>query len=155
MDLTAQALVDVLAVRWEVESYFEYVKDLLGSDHYQVMTRQAILRFWALMACLFCFLEEQRAAAQEATLTCGDVRRQLHLLILTERAKAGRLVETGWRPVLCVLKPSPWWLTARGGAAWTLNAQTLLAGNRHYARKEAGAPPRLYRRRLSKIGQDQ
>ena len=77
MDLTAQALVDVLAVRWEVETYFEYAKDLLGSDHYQVMTRQAILRLWALMACLFSFLEEQRAAAQEPRLTCGDVRRQL------------------------------------------------------------------------------
>jgi hypothetical protein len=77
MGLTAQALVDVLAVRWEVETYFEYAKDLLGSDHYQVMTRQAILRFWALTACLFCFLEEQRAAAQAPTLTCGDVRRQL------------------------------------------------------------------------------
>lgn len=77
MELTAQALVDILAVRWEVETYFEYGKDLLGSDHYQVMTRQAILRFWALIACLFCFLEAQRAAAQEATLTCGDVRRRL------------------------------------------------------------------------------
>ena len=77
MNLTAQALVDILAVRWEVETYFEYAKDLLGSDHYQVMTRQAILRFWTLTACLFCFLDEQRAAAQGGTLTCGDVRRQL------------------------------------------------------------------------------
>lgn len=77
MDLTAQALVKVLAVRWEVETYFEYAKDVLGSDHYQVMTSQAILRFWTLMACLFCFLEKQRAAAEEPTLTCGDIRRRL------------------------------------------------------------------------------
>jgi hypothetical protein len=77
MDLTAQGLVNVLAVRWEVETYFEYAKDLLGSDHYQVMTLQAILRFWTLTACLFCFLEEQRAAAEEPTLTCGDIRRHL------------------------------------------------------------------------------
>lgn len=77
LDLTAQALVDILAVRWEVETYFEYAKDLLGSDHYQVMKRQAILRFWTLTACLYCFLEEQRAAAQEDPLTCGDVRRRL------------------------------------------------------------------------------
>lgn len=75
MDLTAQALVNVLAVRWDVETYFEYAKDLLGSDHYQVMTRQAILRFWTLAACMFSFLDEQRAAAKEPTLTCGDVRR--------------------------------------------------------------------------------
>ena len=77
LDLTAQALVDILAVRWDVEVFFEYEKDLLGSDHYQVMSRQAILRFWALTACLFCFLEAQRAAAEEAELTCGDVRRGL------------------------------------------------------------------------------
>jgi hypothetical protein len=77
IDLTAQALVEVLAVRWEVETYFEYAKDLLGSDHYQMMTRQAILRFWTLAACLFSFLDEQRAAAREPALTCGDVRRNL------------------------------------------------------------------------------
>jgi len=36
LDLEAQALVDILAIRWEVETFFEYEKDLLGSDHYQV-----------------------------------------------------------------------------------------------------------------------
>jgi len=45
MDLTAQALVNILARRWDVEVFFEYEKDLLGSDHYQVLSRQAILRF--------------------------------------------------------------------------------------------------------------
>jgi len=100
MELTAQALVDILAVRWEVETCFEYGKDLLGSDHYQVMTRQAILRFWTLTACLFCFLEAQRAAAQEATLTCGDVRRRLQqehqrnlLQWLAEALQEGRSVD--------------------------------------------------------------
>lgn len=44
-DLEAQALVDILAIRWQVETFFEYEKDLLGSDHYQVMSRQAVLRF--------------------------------------------------------------------------------------------------------------
>ncbi len=72
LDLTAQDLVDILAVRWEVETFFEYDKDLLGSDHYQVMSAQAILRFWTLTACLMCFLEEQRGLSQ---CTCGDVRR--------------------------------------------------------------------------------
>jgi hypothetical protein len=77
MDLPAQDLVDVLAVRWEVETFFEYEKDLLGSDHYQLMTRQAVLRFWTLTACLLCFLEEQRAIAADPALTCGDVRRNI------------------------------------------------------------------------------
>ncbi len=77
MDLDAQALVNILAVRWEVETFFEYEKDLLGSDHYQVMTHQAVLRFWTLTTCLLCFLEEQRAALDPSDLTCGDVRQQI------------------------------------------------------------------------------
>jgi hypothetical protein len=77
MELEAQALVDVLAKRWEIETFFEYDKDLLGSDHYQVMTADAIIRFWTLTACLLCFLEEQRTTATEPELTCGDVRRRI------------------------------------------------------------------------------
>ena len=74
LDLDAQSLVDILAIRWDVETFFEYDKDLLGSDHYQLMTSQAILRFWTLTACLMAFLEEQRALSQD---TCGDARRKL------------------------------------------------------------------------------
>jgi hypothetical protein len=77
LDLEAQTLVDILAERWQIETFFEYAKDLLGSDDYQVMTAQAILRFWTLIACLMCFLEEQRALDQDQYLTCGDVRRSL------------------------------------------------------------------------------
>ena len=43
LDRQAQALVDILAIRWNIETFFEYDKDLLGSDHYQLMTVQAIL----------------------------------------------------------------------------------------------------------------
>jgi hypothetical protein len=75
LDLEAQGLVDVLAIRWEIEVFFEYSKDLLGSDHYQVMSAQAIVRFWTLTACLWCFLEEQRGLAADPFTTCGDVRR--------------------------------------------------------------------------------
>lgn len=50
-------IVAAETVRWEVETFFEYEKDLLGSDHYQVMFRQAIVRFWTLTACLQCFLK--------------------------------------------------------------------------------------------------
>jgi hypothetical protein len=77
LDLDAQTLVDILAERWQIETFFEYAKDLLGSDDYQVMTAQAISRFWTLIACLMCFLEEQRALEQNHYLTCGDVRRKL------------------------------------------------------------------------------
>ena len=100
LDLQTQALVDILAIRWNIETFFEYDKDLLGSDHYQLMSAQAILRFWTLTACLICFLEEQRALAPGRQLTCGDVRRnvqedhRLNLLFwLEERFKAGYSVE--------------------------------------------------------------
>ncbi len=77
LDLDAQELVDVLAIRWQIETFFEYEKDLLGSDHYQIMSAEAVLRFWTLIACLICFLEEQRSADAVENLTCGDVRRRI------------------------------------------------------------------------------
>ena len=76
-DLDAQSLVDILATRWEVETFFEYSKDLLGSDHYQMMSVRAIVRFWTLIACLMCFLEEQRANDELLLCTCGDARRMI------------------------------------------------------------------------------
>jgi hypothetical protein len=77
LTLSAQELVDTLAIRWNIETFFEYDKDLLGSDHYQLMTAQAILRFWTLLSCLLYFLEEQRAQKDRPFLTCGDARRKL------------------------------------------------------------------------------
>ena len=100
LDLDAQSLVNILAIRWEVETFFEYEKDLLGSDHYQLMTAKAILRFWALTACLLCFLDEQRAAMSGSNPTCGDARRMIQnehrsnlLLWLEARFREGFAVE--------------------------------------------------------------
>jgi hypothetical protein len=100
LDLDAQSLVDILAVRWEIETFFEYEKDLLGSDHNQVMTAHAVVRFRTLIAWLMCFLEEQRTTVPEQQLTCGDVRRliqhehRMNLLSwLEERFKEGCSVE--------------------------------------------------------------
>lgn len=55
LELEAQSMADILAIRWQIETFFEYKKDMLGSDHYQVMTVKAVLRFWTLIACLMCF----------------------------------------------------------------------------------------------------
>jgi hypothetical protein len=100
LDLNAQALVDILAIRWEIETFFEYDKDLLGSDHYQLMSAQAILRFWTLTACLMCFLEELRANPDFHLLTCGDARRLLQndhrtnlLLWLKDQFQAGLTID--------------------------------------------------------------
>jgi hypothetical protein len=43
------------------------------------MSSQAILRFWTLIACLMCFLEEQRSSQPDPNLTCGEVRRNIQL----------------------------------------------------------------------------
>ena len=67
-----------MAVRWTIEVFFEDVKDLLGSDHYQLMSAEAILRFWTLIACLSCFLDEQRAT-QKDLATWGEARRAIQL----------------------------------------------------------------------------
>jgi hypothetical protein len=71
-----QTVINHLAVRWNVEVLFEDNKDLLGADHYQLMSAEAILRFWTLIACLGYFLDEQKALRPGCT-TWGEVRRSL------------------------------------------------------------------------------
>jgi len=78
LNADAQRVVHLLAVRWDMETLFEDYKDLLGSDHYQVMSATAIVRFWTLVSCLAYFLDEQRATLQAERpgehVTWGDVR---------------------------------------------------------------------------------
>ena len=100
LTLSAQDLVDTLAIRWSIETFFEYDKDLLGSDQYQLMTAQAVLRFWTLLSCLLFFLEEQRTQPDQLLLTCGDARRKLQeqhrlnlLLWLKEQFQANSSIE--------------------------------------------------------------
>lgn len=77
LDLSAQAFIDIMAIRWNIETFFEYDKDLLGSDHYQVMSAMAVQRFWTLTACLLYFLDEQRACLKGDGSTYGDARRKI------------------------------------------------------------------------------
>jgi len=76
-----QAVINILAMRWDIETLFEDYKDLLGSDHYQVMSATAIVRFWTLVACLAYFLDKKRAALQAERpgehVTWGDARRAI------------------------------------------------------------------------------
>jgi len=93
-DAQAQAVIDILAIRWNVEVLFEDYKDLLGSDHYQLMNATAIVRFWTLIACTAYFLDEYRADLQHHTdkpISLGDACRvvrmnhQLNLLSWLEQ----------------------------------------------------------------------
>lgn len=76
LEADPQTVINTLAVRWSIEVLFEDNKDLLGADHYQLMSAQALVRFWTLIACLGYFLDEQKALRPDCS-TWGDVRRAL------------------------------------------------------------------------------
>jgi SRSO17 transposase len=56
----AQALLGHISARWDIEVFFEDMKELLGIDQYQLMTTTALLRYWTLCWIAFSFLEEIR-----------------------------------------------------------------------------------------------
>jgi SRSO17 transposase len=73
-------LVGHIARRWDVEVLFADTKELLGLDQYQLMTAQAILRFWTLVMLAYFFLAQERDRCQEQTgenMTIGDAWRQV------------------------------------------------------------------------------
>ncbi len=80
-EATVAEVLLVLSYRWTVEVLFEDYKDLMGSDEYQVMSAEAIVRYWTLIGCLGYFLDEQRAEREAARpgkhVTWGEVRREL------------------------------------------------------------------------------
>jgi hypothetical protein len=76
LEADPQTVINTLAVRWSIEVLFEDNKDLLGADHYQLMSATALVRFWTLIACLGYFLDEQKALRPDCS-TWGDVRRAL------------------------------------------------------------------------------
>jgi hypothetical protein len=55
-----EQVVQAVALRWTVETLFADFKELVGSDHYQLRSAQAILRFWALGLCLYQYLDSLR-----------------------------------------------------------------------------------------------
>jgi hypothetical protein len=70
---TLEQVVQTMAVRWTVETLFADFKELIGSDHYQLHSAEAILRFWALGLCFYQYLDSLRhrlrkRAAHEVTL---------------------------------------------------------------------------------------
>lgn len=73
-------LLGHIAARWDIEVLFEDAKELLGLDHYQLMTAQAVLRFWTLVLAIYRLLDEHRLRLQSARgthVTIGQARRDL------------------------------------------------------------------------------
>jgi hypothetical protein len=75
--LSAQMLVNHLAKRWVVETFFADLKEL-GSDHYQLHSAQAIVRFWSTLALFYAILDwlrwQLQQAHPEAHFSIGDAR---------------------------------------------------------------------------------
>jgi DDE superfamily endonuclease len=80
LDANAQTVVNVLAVRWDIETLFEDLKELFGTDHYQLMNDRAIVRYWTLASCACLFLDERRTVmfhAQARHITIGEARQNV------------------------------------------------------------------------------
>ncbi len=81
IDADAQTVIDILAARRDIETLFEDYQDLPGSDHYQVMSAAAIVRFWTPVSCPAYFPDRQRAGLQAERpgehIAWGDARRAI------------------------------------------------------------------------------
>jgi DDE superfamily endonuclease len=60
LDAHAQTCLNIISMRWDIEVFFEDMKELLDIDQYQLMTTTALLRYWTLCWIAFSFLEEVR-----------------------------------------------------------------------------------------------
>lgn len=67
----AQTCLDGISIRWDIEVFFEDMKELLGIDQYQIMTSTALLRYWTLCWIAFSFLEEVRNDLKQKK-NCGE-----------------------------------------------------------------------------------
>lgn len=71
-------VVGWVAQRWAIEQFYADVKEVFGTDQYQIRSAKGILRFWHLGFLGYLYLEEQRAGllAEGASpgLTIGQTR---------------------------------------------------------------------------------
>ncbi|MBW8350172.1 transposase [Bacillus sp. IITD106] len=65
-------------VRWHIETGYRYFKDLLGLDHYQLLSYKGIERYWFMQFFTYNFLEHQRKKwEKEGIVTIGDTVRRI------------------------------------------------------------------------------
>lgn len=83
LEADSDTWVGHIAARWDVEVLFGDAKELLGLDQYQVMSAQAIQRFWTLGMVAYTFLEEQRdrlSREGQRPVSIGEARREVQRL---------------------------------------------------------------------------
>lgn len=65
---------------FDIEVFFEDVKELLGIDQYQLMGAEGLQRYWSVCWMAFSFLEEHRGSLQthwQRHVTLGEAKRDL------------------------------------------------------------------------------
>jgi hypothetical protein len=72
------AVVGWVAQRWAIEQFHADVKEVFGTDQYQIRSAKGIVRFWHLGFLGYLYLEEQRATlgaeGADRELTIGQTR---------------------------------------------------------------------------------
>ncbi len=96
-------VVSYAAQRWDIETWIEDAKGLLGLDHYQLTATDGVVRFCHLVACCYLYLDEVRVglvAQGLADATIGDAlhyqqKSQYHLLLawLREQFTQGHSID--------------------------------------------------------------
>jgi hypothetical protein len=80
LEADVDTLLAHIAQRWDIEVLFADVKELLGIDQYQLMSAEAIHRFWVLVMVAYGYLEQERARLkrhQGRHVTIGDAARHV------------------------------------------------------------------------------
>lgn len=73
VDADAQACINAISIRWDIEVFFEDMKELLGIDQYQLMTTTGLLRYWTLCWIAFSFLEGIRYDLKQNNINKNQV----------------------------------------------------------------------------------
>jgi len=114
-----EQVVQTVALRWGVETFFADFKELMGSDQYQLHSAEAILRFWALGLCLYQYLDSLRHRLERLNhrhVTLGETLawlRQRHedlrvnwICLQASRGVQTPLIQTALAPALPSLSPA-------------------------------------------------
>ena len=114
-----EQVVHAVALRWTVETLFADFKELMGSDHYQLRSAEAIRRFWALGLCLYQFLDSLRQhlqRLQKRPVTLGEtlnwLRERQHqrmidwVCLLSAKGVPAQIIQQELSPALPALSVS-------------------------------------------------
>lgn len=80
LQASPEELLQHISARWTIETLFEDTKSRLGLEQYQLISCQAILRFWTLVLAAYTFLEQYRhrlALENQGYTTIGEAKRHL------------------------------------------------------------------------------